>query len=437
MADERSQRLEDPVAERRLRGAPFSGKLSNPWTPDLLHDFMHAKIVVADDVVFVGSFNFSRSGERNAENVLEIHDPALADRLATFVDAVRARYPRTTPPQIEGRAGALPCRDRIHEDDRRSNARRRCGCDGRLGERRSPRREGVRCSLPTTRGTAGSTCLRWRRVAATIAAIGATKTMHADFGSGLWDGGPIGIPITVVGKSQPKSVVRFEYADESDRGPYPIPAGVRIEGGAAADGDRHALIVDRDACRLYELFALRRVDGRWDGRLGSIWNLRSNRLRPAGWTSSGRSRVADPAGPRPLRRGLTAAGSTMRSGSPSPRRVVGTSRRHATSPSSLTDSALPPMGAPAAAEARLRHLGLPAAVAGRAQGFAGVRDDRGRQRLRLVRLRRARSTLVERRPAHPRAGCRVGLRGRRRLLRSSLTTDPEVTARAGSAASDR
>ena len=57
--------------------------------------------------------------------------------------------------------------------------------------------------------------------AATVAAIGATKTMHADFGSGLWDGGPIGIPITVVGKGQRKSTVRFEYADESDRGPVP------------------------------------------------------------------------------------------------------------------------------------------------------------------------------------------------------------------------
>src|SRR4029079_14634248 len=68
---------------------------------------------------------------------------------------------------------------------------------------------------------------------ATVAAIETTKTMHADFGSGLWDGGPIGIPITVVGTGQPKSTVRFEYADESDRGPYPIPAGVKIEGGAA------------------------------------------------------------------------------------------------------------------------------------------------------------------------------------------------------------
>ena len=63
---------------------------------------MHAKVVVADDVVFVGSFNFSRSGEQNAENVLEIHDAAVADRLAAFVDEVRARYPTTTPPGIEG-----------------------------------------------------------------------------------------------------------------------------------------------------------------------------------------------------------------------------------------------------------------------------------------------------------------------------------------------
>jgi phosphatidylserine/phosphatidylglycerophosphate/cardiolipin synthase-like enzyme len=67
---------------------------------------MHAKVVVADDVSFVGSFNFSRSGEQNAENVLELHDPVIADRLAVFVDGVRARYPRTTPPSIEGRVHA-------------------------------------------------------------------------------------------------------------------------------------------------------------------------------------------------------------------------------------------------------------------------------------------------------------------------------------------
>src|SRR5262245_44322343 len=122
--------------------------------------------------------------------------------------------------------------------------------------------------------------------ASTISSMGAGKTMHADFGSGLWDGGPIGIPVTVVAGGQGKSRVAFEYADESDPGPYPIPTNVRIEGGPSSDGDRHALIVDRDACRLYELYALRRVDGRWTAGSGAIWSLRSNRLRPAGWTSA-------------------------------------------------------------------------------------------------------------------------------------------------------
>jgi phosphatidylserine/phosphatidylglycerophosphate/cardiolipin synthase-like enzyme len=87
-----------PLLNTILTAAPFSGKPSTKWTPESLHDFMHAKVVVADDVAFVGSFNFSRSGERNAENVLEIHDAAIADRLASFIDEVRARYPQTTPP---------------------------------------------------------------------------------------------------------------------------------------------------------------------------------------------------------------------------------------------------------------------------------------------------------------------------------------------------
>jgi phosphatidylserine/phosphatidylglycerophosphate/cardiolipin synthase-like enzyme len=91
-----------PLLHTVLTKAPFSGKPTIPWTPESLHNFMHAKVVVADDVTFVGSFNFSRSGERNAENVLEIHDPAVAERLATFIDGVRARYPATTPPRFEG-----------------------------------------------------------------------------------------------------------------------------------------------------------------------------------------------------------------------------------------------------------------------------------------------------------------------------------------------
>ena len=82
-----------PLLERVL-AAPFSAKPSTPWLPGgSLHDFMHAKLTVADDVVFTGSFNLSRSGEQNAENVLEVMDAALAERLAAYVDEVRARYP--------------------------------------------------------------------------------------------------------------------------------------------------------------------------------------------------------------------------------------------------------------------------------------------------------------------------------------------------------
>jgi hypothetical protein len=119
-----------------------------------------------------------------------------------------------------------------------------------------------------------------------IRSIGTDRGLHADFGSGQWEGAPIGIPITVVGRRTPRSRVSFEYADESDRGPYPIPRGVPIEGGYRSDGDRHALIVDRDACKLYELFALYPRGRGWRAGSGAIWNLRSNRLRPAGWTSA-------------------------------------------------------------------------------------------------------------------------------------------------------
>ena len=87
-----------PLLRRVLEGAPFSGKASTRWAPEAVHDFMHAKVVVADDTSFVGSFNFSRSGERNAENVLEIRNSGVADRLAAFVDEIRARYPPATPP---------------------------------------------------------------------------------------------------------------------------------------------------------------------------------------------------------------------------------------------------------------------------------------------------------------------------------------------------
>jgi phosphatidylserine/phosphatidylglycerophosphate/cardiolipin synthase-like enzyme len=90
-----------PVLARVLDGAHFNGKRSTPYAPGSVHDFMHAKVTVADDTTFVGSFNLSRSGEQNAENVLEITDAAIADEMAAFIDAIRDRYADVEPPEFE------------------------------------------------------------------------------------------------------------------------------------------------------------------------------------------------------------------------------------------------------------------------------------------------------------------------------------------------
>ena len=119
-----------------------------------------------------------------------------------------------------------------------------------------------------------------------LAAMGPGAGIHADFGSGTWEGGPIGIPYTVVGAGQPRVPVRFGYAAESDPGPYPIPPDAPVEGGPGADGDRHVLVVQAGSCRLYELFDAHREGAGWRAGSGAVWNLRSNRLRPAGWTSA-------------------------------------------------------------------------------------------------------------------------------------------------------
>jgi hypothetical protein len=118
--------------------------------------------------------------------------------------------------------------------------------------------------------------------------IGLDGSVHADFGSGRYQGRPIGIPYTTVSRRQRRLRVSFQYEEESDRGPYPIPKDVPIEGGRKSGGDRHVIVVDRDRCRLYELFAAYPVDGgrRWRAGSGAIWSLRSNRLRPRGWTSA-------------------------------------------------------------------------------------------------------------------------------------------------------
>jgi len=118
--------------------------------------------------------------------------------------------------------------------------------------------------------------------AAIVASIGANTGLHADFGSGLWQGKPIGIPFDVVTRKTRRSRVTFEYSDESDHVGYPIPKRVHIEGGS----DHHALLLDKSACRLYELGGLQRQGGRWHAWAGATWNLRSNHVRPAGWTSA-------------------------------------------------------------------------------------------------------------------------------------------------------
>jgi hypothetical protein len=119
-----------------------------------------------------------------------------------------------------------------------------------------------------------------------ITTIGSNTGLHPDFGSGLWDGGPIGIPYNSVPGTQEKVAVRFGYGDESDPGPYPIPSNPLIEGGPASAGDRHVLILDRDHCILYELFAAYHEQGGWVAGSGAIFNLRSNALRPSEWTSA-------------------------------------------------------------------------------------------------------------------------------------------------------
>jgi len=120
-----------------------------------------------------------------------------------------------------------------------------------------------------------------------IAAIGLGEPVHPDFGT-VYDGAPNGIPYTVVSSRTRRVPVHFLYASQSNRGPYPIPAKAPIEGGAHATGDRHVIVVDRSNCKDYELWdAYPHDHGRyWTAGSGAVFNLRSNALRPAGWTSA-------------------------------------------------------------------------------------------------------------------------------------------------------
>jgi hypothetical protein len=157
--------------------------------------------------------------------------------------------------------------------------------------------------------------------------------LHPDFGSGRY--GDYGIPFTVVPRDQPLAPIRFTaYGDESDPGPYPVPLDARVEGGS----DRHVLVVQQGTCKLYELFGAQRSPNGWDADSAAVFDLRSNRERPAGWTS------ADAAG-LPIFPGLARPGPIHHALRFTVRRTqkayVDPARHYA---SNSTDPSLPPMG---------------------------------------------------------------------------------------------
>jgi hypothetical protein len=174
--------------------------------------------------------------------------------------------------------------------------------------------------------------------------IGQNSPAHADFGAGLYAEEPIGIPFVVVAGVQPTVSIGFTYQDESDPGPYPIPPDAPIEGGSQSSGDRHVLVLDNDNCMLYEVFsAYPQPDGSWLGGSGAVFDLKSNALRPEGWTS------ADAAG-LPILPGLArydevAAGEirhALRFTAPHTQRAFVWPGRHFAS--NITDPSYPPMG---------------------------------------------------------------------------------------------
>lgn len=116
--------------------------------------------------------------------------------------------------------------------------------------------------------------------------IGATAGVHADFGSGSWDGELIGMPVTMVPGTQTKYPVSFTYASESDPGPYAVPLNATVQGSPTSTGDRHVITIDVDNCILYELYAAYPQAAGWQAGSGAIYNLFSNNLRVASWTSA-------------------------------------------------------------------------------------------------------------------------------------------------------
>jgi hypothetical protein len=124
------------------------------------------------------------------------------------------------------------------------------------------------------------------RSQAWLSHMSAGSDLHPDFGPSYGAGPNYGIPVTVVEHSHPRVRVRFQYASESDKVRYPLGRDTRIEGGRRSTGDRHAIVVDKGTCELFETYATRKKNGRWHAGSGAVWSLTSDALRPNGWTSA-------------------------------------------------------------------------------------------------------------------------------------------------------
>ena len=247
-----------------------------------------------------------------------------------------------------------------------------------------------------------------------IASIGASTGLFPDFGSGTWNGAPIGIPYVVVPGTQPRVAIHFTQPwDENDPGPYPIPADAKVEGEDPAvpgsGGDRHVLVIDRDNDRLYELYrAFRNGDGSWNAESAALFHLDSNNVRPGGqpgWTSADAAGLPIFPGPGPLR------GSRCRRHPPCPALHRGADAQGlgaAGQPCRIVLHRSEPAadGHAGAPQGELCHPGnLQRADPRDPAGAEDLRHDPRRQRLQLVPERRTGSALEQ---------CRAQVRARAR-----------------------
>jgi hypothetical protein len=219
-----------------------------------------------------------------------------------------------------------------------------------------------------------------RNSATYVATIGTSRPVHPDFGSGLLEGKPWGIPVTTVPPGQAGVPVSFDVDDESDRGPYPIPRGALVEGGPNGDGDRHVIAFDPRGCKVYEMHDAHPAAGSgWHAYSGAVFDLRGNRMRPTKWTSADAAGLSILAGL--VRYDEVAAGHVdhaIRMTVPDTQRAFVWPASHYAS--TKTDPSLPPMGLRLRLKASVNIAGMPPqarAVAEALKRYGAIIADNG------------------------------------------------------------